>query len=366
MNPELPIVPSIRDATTTVEVRDDVGDVSPMSWARGEFRPTRIHITYRHFHDERGWQASGTVTGIRIRKDGSLGADDARTYMGWPADADPAWVTDFVRKHTPPEVFDLRQSDAVTYRLDAATRAEGDTDAGLADTATVLLPACAYLPTHIELTPTGELRFIATGTPGAGSFAQFTAAPAVKPGSWPVSYTAQSARTAAAQLLAYAHTYRTQVEGHRVASTHVDVRIVEPDARSSRASRWDLGMSGMNIRYVAPFTAFLDLPTPNHSRTLTHIAAEEWAGALLALARELDRARVVAEHAISADRAGVTDTAWLRGWLATVAPDLSAEQTQLADRLHGVLDDLDRHRAAERERITAVLAERRATPTTTD
>jgi hypothetical protein len=217
----------------------------------------------------------------------------------------------------------------------------------------VFLPACKHLPTHIAITPTGELRFTATGTPGAGSFAQFTASPPVEPGSWPVTYTADSARTAAAQLLAYAHTYRTHAEGHRPSSAHVEVRLVEPDTRTSRASRWDLGMAGMNIRYVAPFTAFLDIPTPTHPRTLTHIAAEEWAGALLALAYELDRACVVAEHAISADRAGVTDTAWLRGWIATITPELSEQQRELAARLHDVLDDLDRDRAAERAQIAA-------------
>lgn len=353
MNPELPIVPSIRGAMTTVDVYDEVSDVAPMSWARGQFQPRQIHIHYRHFHDEQGWQASGAVTGIRIRKDGSLGADDARAYVGWLPDDRPAWVADFIRMHTPPEVFDLRQPDAVTYHVDPTPSADRDADGTVMDTATVFLPACTHLPTHIEITPTGELRFTTTGTSGAGSFAQFTAAPGAEAGSWPAHYTADSARTAAAQLLTYAHTYRTHVEGHRPSSTHVEVRLVEPDTRTDRASRWDLGMAGMNIRYVVPFTAFLDLPVPNTARTLTHIAAEEWAGALLALAYDLDRARVVAEQAIGADRAGVTDTAGLRDWLASLTAELSAEQSELADRLRGVLDDLDYRRADERARIAA-------------
>lgn len=353
MNPELPIVPSIPGATTTVEVHDAVHDVPPMSWARGTFRPTQIHIIYRHFHDERGWQASGTVTGIRIRKDGSLGADDARAYVGWPADADPDWVSEFISIHTPPEVFDLRQPDAVRYRAEATASKDGGADTAFADTASVFLPACAQVPTHIKITPAGKLRFTTTDTPNPTGFAEFTASPPAQAGSWSATYTIDSARTAAAQLLAYAHAYRTHVEGHGTVSAHAEVRLVEPNSRTDRASRWDLGMSGINIRYVAPFTAFLDIPAPNQPRTLTQIAAEEWAGALLALARELDRAQVVAEHAIWTDRNNLSDTDWLRAWLAGRAPDLNAEQTELANRLHDELDDLDRHRTAQRAQFAA-------------
>jgi hypothetical protein len=217
----------------------------------------------------------------------------------------------------------------------------------------LFLPACAQVPTHIKITPAGKLRFTTVDTRNPTGFAEFTASPPTKAGSWPAIYTADSARTAAAQLLAYAHAYRTHVEGQGTASAHAEVRLVGPDSRTARASRWDLGMSGINIRYVAPFTAFLDIPAPNQLRTLTHIAAEEWAGALLALARELDRARVVAEHAIWADRNNLDDTAWLRMWLDSMAPELGAEQTELAYRLRGELDDLDRHRTAQRAHFAA-------------
>jgi hypothetical protein len=72
----------IRRTETTVEISRPVADVAPMDWPRGQFQPTRIGVTYRHRHDERGWCASGTVSGIRIRKDGTLGAEDARTFVG--------------------------------------------------------------------------------------------------------------------------------------------------------------------------------------------------------------------------------------------------------------------------------------------
>jgi hypothetical protein len=100
-----------------------------------------------------------------------------------------------------------------------------------------------------------------------------------------------------------------------------------------------LGDSGLVLRYRVPFDATLTAATPEW--TLTDRLAVRWAQALLSLAAELDHAHAQATRAVIADRVGATASNHIRGWLAEIADELTAEQRQFADRLGEVLTEAD-------------------------
>lgn len=342
-----------RRAETTVDISRPVTAVTPMDWPRGQFQPTHIGVTYRHHHDEHGWCATGTVYGTRIRKDGTLGADDARVYVGARCRGeDPEWVTAFITAHRPAEVFDLR---------DPNPAAPGGTAAMSTHQVRMFAYPAGHFPGHIEINATGELihGVMACDRP---VYATLTAQPARAAGQWPVTYTRDSALKAAAQLLSYAHNYRARMTGSPMPDA-AEVTLVAPCTRDARGSRWELGMAGITLRYATPATAFLDVPAVRSPRVLTDVTAERWAGALLALVVEMDQAHVVAEQAIHADRAGLTLTTEVRAWLDVRAGDLTAEQTDLARQLCDLLDAWDRAQARDRAAIAAGSPHRMTTAT---
>lgn len=100
-----------RRTDALVEFVDTVDDAEPMDWSRGLFLPRTIKLTYRHaIHaalavrdgDTDTWRAGALVSGRRIRKNGSLGADDASVWVGWNEPGTPAWVNEHIARNHPP------------------------------------------------------------------------------------------------------------------------------------------------------------------------------------------------------------------------------------------------------------------------
>ena len=156
------------------------------------------------------------------------------------------------------------------------------------------------------------------------------------PGAYlPAGYaSAAAARRAAAQLLGYVY----RLNSAEPLPTTIHVPLLAPTGRTATTTTWELD-SGLVLRHRVPFDATLTAATPEW--TLTDRLAVRWAQALLSLAAELDHAHAQATRAVIADRVGATASNHIRGWLAEVADELTAEQARFADRLGEVLTEAD-------------------------
>lgn len=88
------------ERTTTVEGRWHLADVGPTYWPRGMFTPTLVDLVFVDRHEGKGWSCAATLWGVRVRNDGSPGADDARAYFP-PGTPRPAWLEQFIVDNTP-------------------------------------------------------------------------------------------------------------------------------------------------------------------------------------------------------------------------------------------------------------------------
>lgn len=151
----------------------------------------------------------------------------------------------------------------------------------------------------------------------------------------PITYDRAAARTAAAQLLGYAH--RHEHPATSVPAT-ITTTLLSPTERTATTTTWDLG-DGFVLCYRVPFDVTL---AADVSRWwLTPNLATRWARALLAVAAELDSAYAHATHAIRAQRTGTTTARNVLDWLRGLAHELTAEQQRLAGRVRKVLYDED-------------------------
>jgi hypothetical protein len=163
----------------------------------------------------------------------------------------------------------------------------------------------------------------------------------------PVTYDSDTARTAAAHLLGYAH----QLDPDKPPTEHhILTTLLAPDTRTATSTTWNLG-HGLVLRYTAPFGATLTAETDEW--ILNSRLAARWARALLTLAAELDHAQAVAARAVLAQRAGTTPTENIRSWLTDLAHEMTAEQLRFVDRLRDVL--ADEESAARGEALFAAL-----------
>ncbi|ATY17120.1 hypothetical protein CU254_41830 (plasmid) [Amycolatopsis sp. AA4] len=194
-----------------------------------------------------------------------------------------------------------------------------------------------------EFAPNGILRAVGRTALLRGQKISVRARPA-HPGGWPVVFTAASARAAAAQLLACVHRLRGIT-----APAEIWIESLAPTVRTATASRWSPETGDLVLRYVAPFTGFLDFPAPRTPRLLTEQDAEWWARALLGLARELDHSHTIAAHAVLADRADEDVISILRRSILGELDGLSDHVREYADEILEELDDLDSRHHEERQ-----------------
>jgi hypothetical protein len=131
----------------------------------------------------------------------------------------------------------------------------------------------------------------------------------------------------------------------------------EATCRTRRSTRWNIGLSGANVRFLVPMTGALDLPSPASPRRLTVPVAEYWATVLLVLADELDRACLVASHAVARDRAGESTTQELADWLADASHQLTPDHPALASRIQQLATELAMQRQRELAQIAASAAQ---------
>lgn len=87
--------PRRREMVTTAEIVEDITGAEPVLLVH-HMRPTILKLTCRNHHDGTGWQVDVTITGPRIRKDGSDGAD-VTEYVGMvnrvnPDRTPPEWI----------------------------------------------------------------------------------------------------------------------------------------------------------------------------------------------------------------------------------------------------------------------------------
>lgn len=148
----------------------------------------------------------------------------------------------------------------------------------------------------------------------------------------PVTYTSTTARTAAAELLGYAH----QLELVEPMPEHILTTLLEPDERTTTSTTWHLA-PGLTLRYTTPFRA--TLTTEITEWNLTAALATRWARALLAMATELDHAHALAAQAVLAERGRRTPPQNIRAWLDNIATELTVGQANFVDRLRDVLAD---------------------------
>lgn len=118
------------ETTTTVDVWADIEHGRPVPWSRGDMMPSMVHVTYRDHHDGDGWDANAGLRGRRIRKDRSLGADDATGYLmttgqyaqrQYAVDPGMEWVAAWLAENRPtPFVQGDARSDVLKALYDAA------------------------------------------------------------------------------------------------------------------------------------------------------------------------------------------------------------------------------------------------------
>lgn len=70
-----------------------------LAWSRGAFTPTAMTLTYTKF-DEGEWSVDARITGVRIKADGTPGADDATLVLVGMAGL-PQYYRDYIDSHRP-------------------------------------------------------------------------------------------------------------------------------------------------------------------------------------------------------------------------------------------------------------------------
>lgn len=216
------------------------------------------------------------------------------------------------------------------------------------DSVRVELPPAAAFSTHYRVTATGQFDPL-------GDVASDRCPVSFHAAATEVTFTAATARTTAAFLLALLYQHADATPGTPVADA-VSVTPAPPTSRTRLVSHWDLGSGGVRLRFHArtPYRLVLDVPAPGTTRALTIVMASYLAEALLAGAREVEHAQAVADHAVHADRASQSVTESLRKWLTSIQHELPRDGDGLdilVDRLRDVLADEDSCAEAERRQL---------------